>query len=265
MAGEQQASEKRSRSETLRLWIQAVGIPLAVAGLGVLQFWLIQVKWPSQAPVNVTTELQVKEAGLIGAKTRETNGLEAIELEITALNPSTRKLYLLKNLWVAHGITIKPPAAGNWMKVMEDHLNGDHRIAGGKHYSTRPPVTIAAGNAFTDEALQPNEKVVRTFVFYVPRGAYDYVEVDVFLPTTPNEKPSDPGKPVADVDWKLRADGQSYGAAFYRIKPDGSREDPTGTDISDLGLQVASSTRMLPLWRAPNPVSAPPSSSVGSP
>jgi hypothetical protein len=33
-------NNKRSKSETIRLWIEAVGIPVVIAALGLWQFWL---------------------------------------------------------------------------------------------------------------------------------------------------------------------------------------------------------------------------------
>jgi hypothetical protein len=139
---------QRSTADAIRLWIQAVGVPVVVLAFGAWQFWLKEVVWPAQAPVNLSTELRVKEAGTISTTERDVNGLQAIELEITAGNPSSRKLFLLGNLWVAHGITIKSPNKGNWMEAMEPHLNTDHRIVGGKFYSTTPPVTLAARECF---------------------------------------------------------------------------------------------------------------------
>ena len=252
----------RSTGESIRLWIQAVGIPVVVAVLGLWQFWLKEVAWPSEAPVNLTTELSVKEAGFGKASARESNredlGLEAIELQVTARNPSTRPIYLLTNIWAACGITIKPPKTKDWRGAMESQINGDHQIVGGEHYSTAYPVLVAAGNVFTDTALQPNEKIVRSFVFYVPKGAYDYVEVDVGLPTTPIERPGHPGEPTAVTEYKLRSDGSSYLPTLYRVARDGTRTDPTATDISDLGVQWALSTRMLSLWEKNSATANPP-------
>jgi len=228
---------QRSRSETVRLWIDAVGIPLVLALLGLWQFWLKEVKWPAQAPVNLTAEISVKDAGdgaISRAAENADHGLQAIELEVTARNPSTRPIFLLNNLWVAYGVKIDP-AKPNWREAMEDRLNGDHRIVGGEHYATTPPVPVGVGNAFGDTGLQPNEKVVRSYIFYVPRGRYDYVEVNVALPTTAIEKPGG-GGPIAEVKYTLRPDRSSYLPVIYRVKSDGSI-----------------STRMLSLWDTARP------------
>jgi hypothetical protein len=201
---------KRSRLESIRLWIKAVGIPVVLALLGLWQFWLKEVRWPGEAPVNLTTELSVREAGFSGASARddkrEDKELEAIEFEVTARNPSTRGLYLLRNLWVAYGVKIERPQNGDWLQVMADQINGNHQIIAGKYYDADPPVPVATGNVFTDVGLHPGEKIVRTFVFYVPQGVYDFVEVEVRLPTTTTEIPGHPGEPIAGVEYKVRAD-----------------------------------------------------------
>ena len=244
-------SPPRKTSESIRLWIEAVGIPVVVAALGVWQFWLKEVVWPSEAPVNLTTDLSVKEAGLKGASGSEGNALEAIELEVTARNPSTRPIYVLNNIWTAYGVSIEVPQNKDWLQIMADELNGDHQIKGGAHYIPRHPIPVAVGNVFQDTTLQPNEKIVRTFVFYVPQGTYDYLEVDVGLPTTAEELQGHPGEAVAGVDYALRSDRSSYSPTVYRIKPDGTHQQiAKNEDTSDLGLQWAISTRMLSLWQS---------------
>jgi hypothetical protein len=220
--------------------------------LGLWQFWLKEIKWPAQAPVNLTAELSIKDAGsgaMPGKAADSDDGLQAIELEVTARNPSTRPIYLLNNIWVAYGIKIDSGKL-KWMDGMEVQLNGDHRIIGGKHYSTTPPVPVAVGNVFTDTGLQPNEKIVRSFVFYVPRNEYDYVEVNVGLPTTTADRPGQAGKPIAEVKYALRPDRSSYRPIVYRIRSGGSQAEASEKDENDIGLQWAIATRMLSLWGA---------------
>ena len=245
--------EKRSTSETVRLWIEAVGIPVVLAGLGLWQFWLKEVRWPAEVPVNLTADLSVKDAGFSSGSSHEQQSadlkLEAIELEVTARNPSTRPIYLLENLWIAYGVKIGPPEGKDWLEVMEKQINGDHQIVGGEHYVAKHPIPVAAGNVFTDDGLQPNEKVVRTFVFYVPQGVYDYVEVDA-LPTVAEDRPDHPGERTARVEYKLRPDRSSFLPSVYLIRSDGTRDSkPCADELKELGFQWAVSTRMLSLWQ----------------
>lgn len=251
-------NNKRSKSETVRLWIEAVGIPVVIAALGLWQFWLKEVRWPSEVPVNLTAELSVKDAGFKRANLREEQSsdqkLEAIELEVTARNPSTRPIYLLDNLWIAYGIKITPTHGKDWLGAMETQINGNHQIIGGSHYEAQHPIPVAAGNVFTDNGLQPNEKIVRTFVFYVPQGEYDYVEVDVGLPTVSRENPDRSGEGAARVEYKLREDRSSFLPTVFLIGADGNPDvKPTADEIKDLGFQWAVATRMLSLWPASSP------------
>lgn len=244
----------RNTSETIRLRVQAVGIPLAIAGLGLLQFWLVQVKWPAQAPVNLTTELSVRDAGSseahVAAGGAGETRLQAIELEVTARNPSARTIYLLRNIWAAHGIKVDPNRKEGWLDLMEKQVNGPRRIVGGEHYAPKRPAPIAVGNVFPDDGLQPNETIVRSFVFYVEQGKYDYVEVDVFLPPTAAESAHHDGRPAIDVEWKLRPERQGYFPVVKLIRPDGTRQEASqDADLKDSGLQWSTSIRMLSLWR----------------
>lgn len=243
-------AEKRSAAETARLWIEAVGIPLVLAVLGLWQFWLKEVRWPAEVPVNLTAELSVKDAGYGSSAAAPADPkLQAIELEVTARNPSTRPIYLLDNIWIAYGVKIRPPEQKDWLQAMEKEINGNHQIIGGAHYATNHPIPVAAGNVFTDSGLQPNEKIVRTFVFYVPRGAYDYVEVDVGLPTVAQERSDRPGEGAAKVSYKLRDDRSSFRPTVQLIRSDGSEDsNPNEGKLKDYGVQWAISTRMLSLW-----------------
>ena len=72
---------------------------------GPITFYFEKIWSPSLAPINLTTEVTVKEAGF-GAS-GDKNQFEAIELAITANNPSTRNVYLLPNYWRAMGVPIE--------------------------------------------------------------------------------------------------------------------------------------------------------------
>jgi hypothetical protein len=246
------AEKPRSRSETVRLWIDAIGIPVVLALLGLWQFWLKEVRWPAQAPVNLTAELSVKDAGkgAFSSESSQANSdLQAIELEVTARNPSSRAICLLDNLWIAYGVKISSPDRKDWLEAMETEINGNHQIIGGAHYGAGHPVPVAAGNVFTDSGLQPNEKIVRTFVFYVPRGSYDYVEVDVGLPTVAKERSDSPGEGAAKVTYQLRDDHSSFRPSVSLLRTDGKElSAPDAKQLKDYGFQWAISTRMLSLW-----------------
>lgn len=226
-------------------WIQAV-IFFFVASFGAWQFWLKEVVWPAAAPLNLTTELGVKAAGFQAPGADNKQEFEAIELVVTARNPSTRNLYLLSNVWVARGIEIDASLKGEtWQAVATERIAKYQFAVAGEHYKMREMKLVAGGFVFDDYVLRPNESVTHSFVFYVPQGVYDYVEVAVALPTTPNEN-------VAEVTWTLNPDGTVKYRA-YRYSATGGR----GEEIKDLAaaftdsamqLQTAEASRQLSLW-----------------
>ncbi len=227
-------------------WIQAL-IFFFVASFGAWQFWLKEVVWPAAAPLNLTTELGVKAAGFQASPGSDNKQqFEAIELVVTARNPSTRNLYLLSNVWVARGIAIDASLKGElWQTAATERIAKYRFAVAGEHYKMREMKLVAGGYVFDDYVLRPNELVTHSFVFYIPHGVYDYVEVAVALPTTPNEN-------VAEATWTLNPDGTVKYRA-YRYSAKGGR----GEEIKDLAaaftdsamqLQTAEASRQLSLW-----------------
>ncbi len=252
----------RSISESIRLWSQAVAIPLVLAVAGFWQFYLKEVWWPGAA-INLTAELSVKEAGLSAAG----NGgkkLEAIELVITARNPSSSTVYLLPNYWAAWGVTVDTPQEGSeksddWLEGATELINNRKSLALSKHSKTVETTLVSVGPAILDYYLRPNEKVSATIVFHVPQGLYDFVEVTVWLPTTSRENPDRHGEPALGIDYKLNSDRTDFIiASVYRITSNGAHgeiisTDPQGSlpqkDIEYYNWQLASSTVELSMWQ----------------
>jgi hypothetical protein len=244
--------QKRNLSESVRLWVQAVAIPIVATGISLWQFWLKEYVLPAQAPVNLTTEVTLTEAGDGQVPNRD---LEPVELMITAHNPSTRDVYLLTNYWIAEGIKIGTPKEGeDWLQDNVDAINGGHVINGGKYYRMERPILVASANVFpVDSVLHPTESISASYVFYVPRGVYDLVEVDAILPTT--SKAAKTGGPAAAIEFSVEANREGYDQSYYRIRPDGKPEeipkDAEGnylqSGLDDLGLQYTTSIRTLPL------------------
>jgi hypothetical protein len=195
---------KRSISESVRLWAQAIGIPLVVAGVGLWEFYLKERIWPAQAPVNLTTELTLTETGR--AQIANNADLEAVELVVTAHNPSPRDVYLLTNYWMAEGIKIGAPKENvDWLQENVDAINGSHVMPDGKYYRNDHPVLVASANVFPIETvLHPSESISASYAFFVPQGVYDLVEVDVILPTT-SEAIAKTGEAAAAIKHSVNA------------------------------------------------------------
>ena len=251
----------RSISESVRLWLQAVGIPLVLAVLGLWQFVLKEVWWPATA-VNLTTDITIKQAGLERAPSHGKE-LKAIQVEITALNPSTSTIYLLPNYWAAWGhTTSQPPESEDdsvWVQGAERMLDDRISFHVGKHYRTDASTLVAVGVATTDIYLRPHEKISETRVFYVPEGVYDSLSVVVALPIASRQNPKKPGEAAVGVDFEVTPSGIQ--GSYYRILPSGDHEAlPTDKynnvsqqDIRYYGLQLASSETQLSLWQSPPP------------
>src|SRR5437763_12580581 len=116
----------RSFEERLNTWVQILGILIA-AGWGIWTFIYKEIKVPKSAPVNISLNLQLKKV--------ETNpsrqGLTAVEMKISATNPSSREIYLLPNAWVAYGghINSENPAADQFETAANKTLKDTQNLA----------------------------------------------------------------------------------------------------------------------------------------
>src|SRR5262249_47629096 len=144
--------------------------------------------WPAQAPVNLTTELHIKQAGVrsAGSGTPEEQKFTAVELTITANNPSTRIVLPLQNYWVVRGYKVTTHSqSGQWLiKANANVGNGGMKSPGGAYFEMGNADLVAGGRIMADVALKPQETVSRTFTFYLPSGVYDMLEVEAALPST---------------------------------------------------------------------------------
>ncbi len=235
-----------TRASEIRNWLQAFIVVTGVAG-GFYQFVFREMLLPAAAPINLSTEVTIREAGFRSARGAERNEqFEAIELAVTAKNPSSRDIYLLANCWHVHGLTntLKSRPNETFAGTVTGDINKRQPINEGAYYEIRKVFLVAAGGAFIqDQILHPNESVSASFVFYVPQDVYDVLHVHVQLPTTAVAH-------SAEVEWKVTAEGCVESA--YRMR-NGVRGEP----IEDLykafldpaiKFQAASSSKELSLW-----------------
>lgn len=248
---------KRSTGETIRAWLTAVAIPIVLAVAGFWQFYLKEVLWPATA-INLTTELTIKRAGH-RVHSSQSGELEAIELVVSARNPSSTTIYLLENYWLAWGTKIDPAEkeTKDWAVGMERIIHQKRKFIIGKHYNASNATLIAVGSAFTDDYIRPNEKITATFVFYVPEKTYDLIDVLVELPTVSKGDPARHGRPALGIEYELVSDGSLTMKSVYRVTATG-RHVPLETeadgnlksnDIRYYGWQSALSSAELSLWR----------------
>lgn len=236
-------SERReSVSEAVRNWVQVLAFLLAGVW-AVYTFVYVRIVEPRSAPVNVSTELQIEDVGEV--IDRGNRRLRAVQLTISAVNPSTREVYILPNYWVAYGLTIGgPPEQQAWAGQLTDFMNSRTLLLGGRHYQVEGGELVALNTAFPDDRLKPNERITRTVLFYVPADAYDFIQVEAVLPTAHTEN-------AADLQYSF--DGQTLNWKVFAIDRAGERREVTEDDaaLAQLeeasGLQLSSTLRQTPL------------------
>jgi hypothetical protein len=245
-------ADKPQRISMIRDWVQ----PVVVVAAFLAGIWQFQVKeyWnPAAAPLNLSMDVTLKEAGFSPGKGNEP--FEAIELAITAKNPSTLDLYLLASCWDAKGFAISNRnESEDWAKTIK--IEEDTEISHpGTFYKLDRSRVMAAGRVFKDSILHPNESISTSFVFYVPQDVYDILSVQIMLPTAAVRNADK--EPEAEAVWTVTPEGCVMQA--FRKLNGLRREEITDNnkEVSRLKLQLAKSTRELSLWQSKPPPAAP--------
>jgi hypothetical protein len=243
-------ADKLGLASEIRNWLQFIIVAVATTGLGIYAFLYKEIWTPAAAPLNLTMDVIVKEAGFNGAGSSESKEpFEAIELTITARNPSTRDLYLLRNCWYATGLSMLPRKySEGWIDAVNKRVEQRAWGNDGARYNVQKTGVVAAGSVFKDVGLHPNETISTSFVFLVPQDMYDVLRVEVQLPTIAT-------RDSAEFRWTVTPDQGCDGGLFRK---------PNGEQISEhdafldrtIRYQVAVSTRELSLWQSKAPPAA---------
>lgn len=261
---------------------------VALSGAGIWEFVLKEIIWPNAAPINLTTEVTLKEVGFSNAGGGESTGpFEAIEVAVTAKNPSTLDVYLLGNCWYAKGFKFRMREENkDWVTAINNPMRPDAlggRISrhvlghGGAYYDVQKTRVVAGNAVFTDYVLHPNESISASFVIFVPQNRYDVLQVFVQLPTTAVADEAAVAWTVVDTDTepdtgclpqysrkpngyleKLTSFFRNRNNTFEKIEEDALNSD------SRLKYQIAKSRRELSLWQSkplPTDITTPPGTS----
>jgi hypothetical protein len=238
-------AESQSKGKTIQTWVQTVFI--IIAGLwGIYTFIYKEIRVPRAAPINISVNLDLKEIGTQDAEGGEQGELSAIEMKISARNPSSRPVYLLSNMWFAEGVKIARAAGETFLP----EVNGLF-ISGTPNYMTRhakkeSSEVLATGILFSDHVLKPNETIATTIVFHVPAKQFDLIQVTAQMPTVAKEK-------KAVLVWAF--DGESFAANVYQANAEGKPEgnplpqDKVEAFLTPLEGQSAISRAQLSLWQ----------------
>lgn len=232
-------------SRAVNYWVQSLAITFA-ALWGAYTFVYLEITKPASAPINLSAQVEVREAGARSVA----NGpaLLAIELEITATNPSTRTVHVLNNYWRATGMRVGArDASVDWIAYGNQQVAARAPNLAGNNYVVNAAEMVAFGSVMPDSSLKPGESVSLTYVFYVRDGEYDLIDVETVVPTASNDG-------GVDITWTVTPDG-NVAPTVYRLDGDERRqlseeETTAAYDDPDLSLQSATSRRQLSLWRA---------------
>lgn len=245
------ASSERSFAQELNTWIQTIGIVIA-ALWGGYTFIYKEILLPKAAPVNVTVDLQLKKIGPPRSQLErgENRALIPVEMTVSAMNPSSRTIYLFPSMWIAYGVKVKPlPENQEFAKQVTPCVNMPSLCQIEKHawiYSTFP-APVAVGRLLSDTFLKPNEKATRKIVFHVPPGQYDLIDVTANLPSVAKSE-------GAAWEWKYDEKTGGLKGLLYRVAKNGERKEwEKGKDgkysDAELEYQMSASVSTLLLWQ----------------
>ena len=241
-------SQKRSVGQSVNTWVQTVGI-LVAALWGFYTFVYKEIEVPKSAPVNISLNLQLKkiESGSLAGD------LAAVEVRVSATNPSPRKISLLPEAWIAYGAKIAPvrndetafSASASDVLKQPNVITTQHRFAELKSFSV-----IATGRLFRYELLKPGETIGRTLVFFVPKNDYNFVSVNTFIPSAEDIS-------QIDLEWSLEKPPPPNDTYFQLINTmytlsNGKREkvgdEQYPSVVKQLDLQQAEAYAEMSLW-----------------
>lgn len=235
-------ARERTLGETLNTWVQIIGIIVA-AVWGGYTFVYKEIKVPQSAPINITMNLQLKKVGTGNVK----KPLVAVEMHVSATNPSSRKVYLLPGAWIVYGFKIAPAdenpdslnkRAGALMSAQE----GEYVL---RHAEVVASAVVAAGSLFPDQVLNPSETLTRTIIFYVPRHEYDRISAVTLMPSAEVDH-------RFELQWTVDEETDELVPAMYLIGAGGKRtpmkKEKGQMFPTDKRLRSSASSSQLSLW-----------------
>jgi hypothetical protein len=169
-----------SRSPLLHEWIRSGGILIAAAW-GVYTFFYKDIYVPSQQPATLSLEASLKP---LPDRPTQAAGQEML-LEIKATNSSSRRVYLLANIWKVQEMNTAPRMGPRAEREFIQEVNGVlknvavlHKERGVERSSGR---LIASGRLFGDTFIDPGNTKNRSILVNIPTGTSS-VELSVIMP-----------------------------------------------------------------------------------
>lgn len=237
-------SIKRSVSQEINTWVQTTGIIVA-AIWGIYTFGYKEILVPQSAPVNISMNLQLQKVAISNKKE---NKLIAVEMKVSATNPSSRVVKLLPSVWFAYGKEVVPVSENtSFSKKLFTTLNTRNEGFIQKHAESKFASVVAAGNLFQDDFLQPKETRARTIIFHIPKNKYDVLEVQAIMPSAENTKP-------IYLQWTFNDEVNAPIYNIYRVDEKGVKTLVEPGKINDflkneVQMSISSSNSRLSLLR----------------
>jgi hypothetical protein len=169
-----------SRSPLLHEWIRS-GAVLIAAVWGVYTFIYKDIYVPSQQPAHLSLEASLKP---VPDRPTPAVGQEML-LEIKATNASSRRVYLLANIWTLRGINYATRtganANGEFIQELNETLKGQPLLHKERGVERTPGELHAMGRLFGDDFIDPGNTKYRSILVNIPTET-SAVELGVIMP-----------------------------------------------------------------------------------
>lgn len=169
-----------SRSPLLHEWIRS-GAVLIAAAWGVYTFIYKDIYIPSQQPANLSLEASLKP---VPDRPTPAAGQEML-LEIKATNTSSRRVYLLANIWTLRSINIAPRTGPRVDRefIQESNvvLKDDPVLHKERGVERSTGKLIAIGRLLGDDFIDPGNTKNRSILVNIPTGI-NAAELSVIMP-----------------------------------------------------------------------------------
>ncbi|MCP9917650.1 hypothetical protein [Cyanobium sp. ATX 6F1] len=221
------------RSNVLHNWIQSVGIVVA-ATWGAYTFIWKEVLVPDMAPASLSLQIAVSPSRRL--RPTQTTGQANLELEveITASNSSSRRLYLLPSVWQLKGIRLhqdgEDPAFAERATEVLILLGPQDRAE--RFAPSDPGRTLSTGWLFLDDVIHPGEKLSRNLLLRLPAKSFEAASFDLLIPTL-----TQPPKPSLFGGRALRWSYDPRATAAMELVPNLCPRDPS-KDCAPISLEA---------------------------
>ena len=205
-------------------WTKTAAVVVA-ALWGVYTFIWKDILVPSWAPASLVIEVKTRQEGPEHRPEAGRTGSSRLRLRVIATNPSSRKLYLLPNIWWASAMQ---RAQGEPSRSFETAANavlrdpsvpqaerGEDLVSAG---------VVATGRLFIDDQIQPGETLSRDLSIALPRSDSPLV-LQWLVPALTRKPQSALGKPLLFAGQRL---GWAYSEENDALYPVLCKDSVTG-------------------------------------